>query len=153
VPRRACRTDNAHCDLVDEPERVVVVKAVGIKRLDQSRLSRNLGSTTRTLARLKQATVLASAMRARYVWDYDISEQEFDALLAGRAVVGRLGRAWAAARLIDSAPYEEVVRRIGFGELVRHWPEWRSRVRSSSARRGLDFLVEWLPQHHPELLA
>ena len=59
----------------------------------------------------------------------------------------------AAARLIDSAPYEEVVRRIGFGPLVRHWPEWRSRVRSSSARRGLDFLAEWLPKHHPELLA
>lgn len=97
--------------------------------------------------------VLALAMRARYVWDYDISEQEFDALLAGRATLGRLDRAWAAARLIDSAPYEEVVRRIGFGELVRHWPEWRSRVRSSSARRGLDFLVEWLPRHHPDLVA
>jgi hypothetical protein len=92
-------------------------------------------------------------MRARYVWDYDISEQQFDALLAGKAAMGRLDRAWAAARLIDSAPYEEVVRRIGFGELVRGWPLWRSRVRSSSARRGLDFLVEWLPRHHPELLA
>lgn len=92
-------------------------------------------------------------MRARYVWDYDLSEQEFDSLLAGKAVVGRLDRAWAAARLIDSAPYEEVVRRIGFGELVRHWPEWRPRVRSLSARRGLDFLVGWLPRHHPELLA
>jgi len=97
--------------------------------------------------------VLAFVMRARYVWDYDVSEEEFDALLAGQAVVGRLDRAWAAARLIDSAPYDEIVRRIGFGELVRHWPEWRPRVRSSSARRGLDFLVEWLPRHHPELLA
>ena len=96
--------------------------------------------------------MLRLAMRARYVWDYDISEQEFDALLAGRAAMGRLDRAWAAARLIDSAPYEEVVRRIGFGELVRHWPEWRFRVRSSSARRGLDFLAEWLPKHHPEQL-
>ena len=26
-------------------------------------------------------------MRARYVWDYDITEQEFDALLAGRAAM------------------------------------------------------------------
>lgn len=91
-------------------------------------------------------------MRARYVWDYDLSEEQFEALLAGRATVGRLDRAWAAARLIDSAPYAEVVRRIGFRDLVRHWPEWRSRVRSSSARRGLDFLVDWLPAHHPELL-
>jgi hypothetical protein len=92
-------------------------------------------------------------MRARYVWDYDISEQQFDALLKGGAAVGRLDRVWAAARLIDSAPYDEVVRRIGFRELVHNWPEWRSRVRSSSARRGLDFLTEWLPKHHPELLA
>jgi hypothetical protein len=87
------------------------------------------------------------------VWDYDISEEQFDDLLAGRAVVGKLDRVWAAARLIDSAPYAEVVRRIGIGELARHWPQWRARVRSSSARRGLDFLVEWLPRHHPELLA
>ncbi len=92
-------------------------------------------------------------MRARYVWDYDLTEQQFDELLAGRITIGRLDRTWAAARLIDSAPYEEVVRRIGFRDLVRHWPEWRPRVRSMSARRGLDFVVEWLPRHHPELVA
>jgi hypothetical protein len=40
-------------------------------------------------------------MRARYVWDYDISEQQFDALLAGKAALGRLDRAWAAARPIQ----------------------------------------------------
>jgi hypothetical protein len=91
-------------------------------------------------------------MRARYVWDYDISEEQFDALLAGEAKVGRLDRTWAVARLIDCAPYDEVVRRIGFPALVRHWPEWRARVRSASARRGLDFLAEWLPKSHPELL-
>jgi hypothetical protein len=32
------------------------------------------------------------------------------------------------------------------------WPRWRSRVRSQRRRRGFDFLVEWLPRHHPELL-
>jgi hypothetical protein len=92
-------------------------------------------------------------VRARYVWDYDITEEQFDAILAGQAAIGKLDRGWAAARLIDSAPYDEVVRRIGFRDLVRYWPDWRRRVRSLSARRGLDFLVEWLPRHHPELLA
>ena len=86
------------------------------------------------------------------MWDYDISEEQFDEMLAGRATAGRLDQAWAAARLIDSAPYEEIVRRIGFAALVRHWPAWRRRVRSASARRGLDFLAAWLPAHHPELL-
>lgn len=82
-----------------------------------------------------------------------MTEEQFDAILAGRAAIGKLDRGWAASRLIDSAPYDEVVKRIGFRDLVRYWPDWRGRVRSLSARRGLDFLVEWLPRHHPELLA
>jgi hypothetical protein len=47
-----------------------------------------------------------------------LTEEQFDALLQGRTTIGRLDRAWAAARLIDSAPYAEVVRRIGFPELL-----------------------------------
>jgi hypothetical protein len=67
-------------------------------------------------------------------------------------VLGRLDRDWAAVRLIEYAPYADIVRLLGFGSLVRDWPRWRDRVRSQSRKRGLDFLVEWLPQHHPELL-
>jgi hypothetical protein len=90
--------------------------------------------------------------RLPYVWDYDLDESEFRRLLAGTSKCGRLDRDWAAVRLIEYAPYEEVVRLLGFRALVDGWPRWRRRVRSVSRRRGLDFLVEWLPQHHPELL-
>jgi hypothetical protein len=89
---------------------------------------------------------------SRYVWDYDIDEEQFRALLAGELMLGRLDRDWAAVRLIEYAPYAEIVRLLGFKSLVRDWPRWRGRVRSQSRVRGLDFVVEWLPQHHPELL-
>lgn len=89
---------------------------------------------------------------AAYVWDYNIDEAQFASLLAGDLVLGRLDRDWAAVRLIEYAPYADIVRLIGFPALVRDWPRWRSRVRSQSRKRGLDFLVEWLPQYHPELL-
>ena len=52
----------------------------------------------------------------------------------------------------DRQAYAEIVRLLGFAELVRGWPEWRRFVRSKSRRRGLDFLVDWLPRAHPELL-
>jgi hypothetical protein len=55
-------------------------------------------------------------------------------------------------RLIEYAPYREIVRLLGFRELVKGWPEWRRHVRSDGRRRGLDFLCAWLPQHHPELV-
>lgn len=94
----------------------------------------------------------ASTTRLPYVWDYDIDETRFRALLGGGEAIGRLDRDWAAARLLDHASWCEIRRLMSLGDLVEGWPTWRGRVRSSSRRRGFDFLVEWLPRHHPELL-
>jgi hypothetical protein len=93
-----------------------------------------------------------SVTRLPYVWDYDVDETRFRALLEGREAMGRLDRDWAAVRLLDHAPWREIRRLMTLGDLVRGWPAWRGRVRSASRRRGLDFLVEWLPRHHPEPL-
>jgi hypothetical protein len=90
--------------------------------------------------------------RPPYVWDYDIDEAEFREMLDGVLKIGRLDRDWAVVRLLENAPYEEIVRLLGFRSLVDGWPRWRSRVRSESRRRGFDFLVEWLPKRHPEFL-
>jgi hypothetical protein len=86
------------------------------------------------------------------VWDYDIDETQFRDILAGRMVLGRLDRDWAAVRLLEYAPYPDIVRLLGYRALVEGWPKWRRRIRSSSRKRGFDFLVSWLPRHHPELL-
>ena len=90
--------------------------------------------------------------RLPYVWDYDLDETDFRRLLSGELTLGPLDRTWAAVCLIEYAPYREIVRLLGFRELVRGWPEWRGRVRSESRKRGLDFLVAWLPEHHPQLV-
>ena len=87
-----------------------------------------------------------------YVWDYDISESQFREMLAGQLSIGRLDRDWAAVRLLEYAPYAEIVRLMGFRVFLQGWPKWRHNIRSQSRRRGFDFLLEWLPQHHPELL-
>ena len=92
------------------------------------------------------------AGRLPFVWDYDLDEVEFRRLLAGEITLGPLDRTWAAVRLIEYAPYRDIVRLLGFRELVKGWPEWRMHIRSAERRRGLDFLVEWLPRHHPQLV-
>lgn len=90
--------------------------------------------------------------RARYVWDYDLTQEQFDAMLAGDYVDGHLNRDWAAVRLIEWAPYREMIQRLGYKALVDNWPCWRSRLHSAQRIRSIDFLVDWLPKHHPELL-
>jgi len=87
-----------------------------------------------------------------YLWDYDIDETTFEEILAGRKTLGRLDRDWAAVRLLENAPYKEIVHRLGYRSLVEDWPRWRSRIRSEGRKRGFDFLARWLPEHHPELL-
>ena len=90
--------------------------------------------------------------RLPYIWDYDIDEAQFQEILTGQSKLGRLDQDWAAVRLLEHAPYAEVVRLLGFSGIIKGWPRWRSRIRSTSRRRGFDFLVQWLPLHHPEVL-
>jgi hypothetical protein len=85
------------------------------------------------------------------IWDYDLKESEFIEILEGRLVFGRLNQDWAALRLLEYASYEEIVQLIGFPRLIHNWSRWRAKIRSESRRRGFDFLVDWLPNHYPEL--
>jgi hypothetical protein len=91
-------------------------------------------------------------LRLPYVWDYDIDENKFLEILSGRQILGRLDRDWAACRLIEYASYEEIIRLIGFKQLIENWHHWRLGIRSKTRVRGLDFLVQWLPVKHPEVL-
>lgn len=91
-------------------------------------------------------------VRLPYVWDYDIDEAQFRAILAGEVTLGRLDQDWATVRLLEYAAYPDIVRLLGYRALVDGWPKWRRRIRSQSRKRGFDFLVSWLPLHHPELL-
>lgn len=87
-----------------------------------------------------------------YVWDYEITPDPFQEILVGHHALGRLDQDGAARRLIEHAPYTGIVRRLGFRRLVAYWPRWRAKIRSYSRRRGIDFLVVWLPEKHPELV-
>jgi len=87
-----------------------------------------------------------------YLWDYDLSPEEFRDILEGKLTRGRLDQDWAANRLLEYASYEEIIQEIGYRSLVENWARWRKNIRSESRLRGFDFLVAWLPQKHPEML-
>lgn len=90
--------------------------------------------------------------RLPYLWDYDLNADQFFEILNGRLVKGRLNQDWAVRRVLEYASYDEIIRLIGYKRLVENWSRWRGKVRSKSRVRGLDFLVKWLPEKHPEYL-
>lgn len=79
-------------------------------------------------------------------------ESQFLALLDGKETLGRLDRDWAAIRLLDYKPYADIVRYLGFQNLVAGWPRCRDHIRSTNPRRAFDFLVDWLPKHYPDMV-
>ncbi len=90
--------------------------------------------------------------RLPFIWDYDLTTDQFASLLRGEQRLGRIDQAWAAVRLLEYGSYADIRRLMGFHLLVEKWPEWRAAIRSRQRREAFDFLVEWLPEHHPELL-
>ena len=85
-----------------------------------------------------------------YIWDYDIDEDKLRDILSGKITMANLDKRWAIVRLFEYAPFQEIVRLLGYREIVKQWPEMRSRIRSQSRKRGFDFLVERLKNKFPE---
>ncbi|MBL0175432.1 MAG: hypothetical protein IPP94_09250 [Ignavibacteria bacterium] len=86
------------------------------------------------------------------LWDYDISTSDFLCILRGATTHGRLDADWAARRVVEYARYPDLLALISYASLVKNWPRWRSRIRAESRRRGIDFLVQWIPVNRPDLL-
>src|SRR5262249_44784890 len=78
-------------------------------------------------------------------------EDQFRRLPAGALTIGRLDQTWAAVRLLEYAPYREIVRGMGFRALVSGWPAWRRPIPSGSRRGGGGFLVGWRSATIPSL--
>jgi len=71
--------------------------------------------------------IMQGVQQLPYVWDYDLDQSQFLAILEGRETKGRLNQDWAACRLLEYAPYEEIIRLFGFRRLVENWSRWRGR--------------------------
>lgn len=95
---------------------------------------------------------MQSTRRTPYLWDYELDREQFLEILNGQRTQGRLNQDWAARRLLEYAPYDEIIRMLGYKRIVENWSRWRKGIRSKSRKRGFDFLVQWIPEKHPELL-
>jgi len=77
--------------------------------------------------------------RLPFVWDYDMTEAEFEAILRGEAQFGRLDRDWAAVRLLEVAPYRDIIRLLGTGRCSWVGPAGARGCVPSAASAGWTF--------------
>jgi hypothetical protein len=82
--------------------------------------------------------------RYPWLWDVDMDNAAFEAVLRGQSTVSGLGADWAMLRLIEYAPYREIRRLLPLDSFLRRWPALMPRVRSDTRRDGMDFLARRL---------
>jgi hypothetical protein len=90
-------------------------------------------------------------MKARFpwLWDTNMDNATFEAILSGQASRPPHDSRWAMLRLIEYAPYPEIRRLLPRERFLRDWPELAPRVRSRARREGMDFLYSWLREKMP----
>lgn len=81
--------------------------------------------------------------RFAWLWDAEMDNAEFEAVLRGEAGSPPHDSRWALLRLIEYAPYADIRRLLPRDRFLEVWPELASRVRSRSRREGMDFLYQW----------
>jgi hypothetical protein len=81
-----------------------------------------------------------------WLWDVDMDNGTFEALLAGRTAIPPFDTGWAILRLVEYAPYAEIKRLLPIETFLALWPELISHVRSRMRRDGMDFMCRWIQE-------
>ena len=86
------------------------------------------------------------AVQGRYfwLWDSDMDNAAFEAVLRGEAAQAPHDQCWAIARLLEYAACSEIRRLLPHEGGQRRWPELWPRLRSKAHRERMAFVCRWL---------
>lgn len=88
---------------------------------------------------------MTSTLFKQLVWDYDITQAEFEAILAGKKVMGSFDQNWAITRVLENANYYDAMDLVSLNTLRSHWADIQSRLFKSSIKSGYEFLLQRYP--------
>jgi len=86
-----------------------------------------------------------------FIQEYNLTEAQVKSLLRGEITIGCLSQEWIVRRLVEDAPFDDLVTLVGLDVLVSSWPRWRTWIHRVNRRKGLDFLTAYLRETQPEI--
>ncbi len=79
------------------------------------------------------------------VWDYNMTQSEFEAILAGKKVLGNMNQSWAITRVLENLNYYDAMNLVSLNTLRSNWKEVQSKLFNSSIKNGYEFLLQRYP--------
>ena len=79
------------------------------------------------------------------MWDYNLSQKEFEVILAGKKVLGNMDQNWAIVRVLENLNYYDAMNLVSLNTLRSNWKEVQPKLFNSSIKNGYEFLLQRYP--------
>jgi hypothetical protein len=76
------------------------------------------------------------------VWDYDLPQDEFEAILRNEKTLGSLDQSWAMARILENLNYYDAMKLISMDSLKRNWISVKKKLFKNSIKEGYEFVLQ-----------
>lgn len=75
------------------------------------------------------------------VWDYNMSQSQFEDILQGKNTMGSLDQSWAIARVLENLHYYDALSLVPFASLTKNWDNVKSKIFVKGIRDGYEFVL------------
>lgn len=89
--------------------------------------------------------LMKSDLFKQLVWDYNLTQDEFEAILYGKKVLGNMNQSWAIVRVLENLNYYDAMNLISLDMLRNNWSEVKGRLFNNSIKNGYEFLLQRYP--------
>lgn len=88
---------------------------------------------------------MKSDLFKQLVWDYNLTQPEFEAILAGEKVLGNMDQNWAIVRVLENLNYYDAMNLVSLNTLRSNWQEIQPKLFNSSIKNGYEFILQRYP--------
>lgn len=88
---------------------------------------------------------MKSHLFKQLVWDYNLTQEEFEAILHGEKVLGNMNQSWAIVRVLENLNYYDAMSLVSLDLLRNNWNKIKGRLFNNSIKNGYEFLLQRYP--------
>ena len=82
---------------------------------------------------------------SQLVWDYNLPQSDFEAILRGEKVLGGLDQNWAIARILENLNYYTAMKLIPWEVLKKNWTLIKKKLFKDTIKTGYEFILQRYP--------
>jgi hypothetical protein len=84
---------------------------------------------------------MQDSLYKQLVWDYDLSQDQFEDILHGRNTLGKFDQPWAIARVLENLHYYDAISLVPFASLAKNWDNVKNKIFIKGIKDGYEFVL------------